>query len=101
MHRFFGIAFATLIGVGLLSIVAEFFMRARLTGHEFTRDKWLFWRLSGEDVAARYGETFPHSRMPVFRRSFFLAPHRMLCSSSRHNPVEIALISASSFISLC
>jgi hypothetical protein len=71
MFGVFGVFFSIVAVVALLSICGEFAMRVRLTKREPTRDKLIWWRRGGDDVAATYEELFPHSRLPLFRRFAF------------------------------
>jgi len=66
----FGIFFSILVVVALLSVFAEVVMRVRLTKRA-SRDKIAWWRRGGDEVAATYGEVFPDSRLPFFRRFVF------------------------------
>lgn len=66
----FGVLFSILAVVALLSIVGEFVMRVRLT-RRAARDKIAWWRRGGDEVAAAYGEVFPDSPLPFFRRFVF------------------------------
>jgi hypothetical protein len=61
MFGVFGVFFSIMAVVALLSICGEFAMS----------DKLLWWRLGGDEVAATYEGLFPHSRLPLFRRSAF------------------------------
>jgi hypothetical protein len=67
----FGVFFSIMVVVALLSILGEIVMRVRLTRREHSRDKLVWWRRGGDDVAATYEELFPHSRLPLFRRFVF------------------------------
>lgn len=67
----FGVVFSIFVLVALLSIFGEFVMRVPLTRRDTSRDRLVWWRLGGDDVAATYEEVFPHSRLPSFRRFVF------------------------------
>jgi hypothetical protein len=67
----FGVFFSILVVVALLSIFGEIVMRVRLTRREASRDKLVWWRRGGDEVAATYEEVFPDSRLPLFRRFVF------------------------------
>ena len=67
----FGIFFSLLVLMALLSISGEVAMRVRLTMREPSRDKLAWWRRGADEVAATYGELFPGSHIPRFRRFTF------------------------------
>jgi hypothetical protein len=67
----FGIFFAALIAMALLSICGEIAMRVRLTRREASGDKLAWWRRGGDEVAATYGQLFPSSYLPLLRRFVF------------------------------
>ncbi len=66
----FEIFFSILVVVALLSIFGEFVMRVRLT-RRASRDKMVWWRRGGDEVASSYAEVFPDSPLPVFRHFVF------------------------------
>ncbi len=66
----FGVFFSILVVVAVLSIVAGFVMRVRLTKRA-SHDKIAWWRRGGDEVAASYAEVFPDSRLPFFTRFVF------------------------------
>jgi len=66
----FGVLFSILVTVAILSVCGEFVMRIRLTKRA-SSDKIAWWRRGGDEVAASYEEIFPHSRLPLFRRTIF------------------------------
>jgi hypothetical protein len=67
----FGIFFSILVIVALASILGEIVMRVRLTRRERSGEKLAWWRRSGDEVAATYGEIFPDSRLLFLRRFIF------------------------------
>lgn len=67
----FGIFFASLIAMALLSICGEIAMRVRLTRREAPGDKLAWWRRGGDEVTAAYGQLFPSSCLPLLRRFVF------------------------------
>jgi hypothetical protein len=67
----FDIFFLMLVVIGLLSIGGEIVMRVRLTRMETSRNKLVWWRRGGDEVAASYEELFPLSPLPFFRRFAF------------------------------
>jgi len=66
-----GIFFSILVIMAVLSICGELVMRVRLTRREPSRDKLLWWRRGGDEVAAMYQELFPRARLPLFRLFLF------------------------------
>jgi hypothetical protein len=66
----FGVFFSILVVVALLSILGEIVMRVRLT-RRASSDKIAWWRRGGDEVSATYGEVFPDSSLPFFRRFIF------------------------------
>ena len=63
--------FSVLVLVAVVSIAGDFVMRVRLTQSDFSKDKWYWWRCSGEDLTKGYEELFPTSRLPLYRRLAF------------------------------
>ena len=68
----FGLLFAILVVAAILSISGEIVMRVRLSRLEVPTERLLWWRRGGDEVASTYQEVFPQSRLPRFRRIFFL-----------------------------
>jgi hypothetical protein len=66
----FGVFFSILVVVALFSILGEIVMRIRLT-RRASSDKIAWWRRGGDEVSATYGEAFPDSSLPFFRRFIF------------------------------
>ncbi len=66
----FGVFFSIVTVIALLSILGEIVMRVRLT-RRASRDKTVWWRRGGDEVAATYEEIFPDSRLPLLRRFAF------------------------------
>ncbi len=67
----FGIVFAAVVVIALLSGVSELVMRIRLTRAELPSEKLLWWRRGGDDVADAYHGLYPSSRIPLFRDIVF------------------------------
>jgi hypothetical protein len=67
----FGIVFAAVVLIALLSGVGEFIMRIRLTRAELPSEKLLWWRRGGDDVADAYRGLYPSSRIPLIREIVF------------------------------
>jgi len=67
----FGLFFAMLVAMGLLSICGEILMRVRLSRLEVPAEKLLWWRRGGDEVADTYQELFPQSHLPRLRRLVF------------------------------
>ena len=72
-RNMFAIFFTILVVMALLSICGEVVMRVRLTGREPSRDKLVWWRRGGDEVADVYQEIYPTSRIPIFRKFVFWA----------------------------
>jgi hypothetical protein len=66
----FGVLFSVLVIIVPMSICGEIIMRVRLTKRA-SCDKIAWWRRGGDEVATTYGELFPESRLPLFRRFVF------------------------------
>ena len=67
----FAVFFSILVGMALVSLGGEVVMRVRLARTDTSRDKLAWWRRGGDEVAAVYGELFPGSRLPLFRKFVF------------------------------
>lgn len=67
----FAVFFSIIVIAALLSILSEIVMRVRITRMEAARDRLTWWRRGGDEVAATYGELFPRSPLPFFRRVVF------------------------------
>jgi hypothetical protein len=67
----FGLFFSLLVLIALSSICIELVMRVRLTKAETSRDKLVWWRRGGDEIAATYQELFPRSKLPLFREFAF------------------------------
>jgi hypothetical protein len=67
----FGIVFAAVVVIALLSGVGELIMRIRLTRAEMPSEKPLWWRRGGDDVADAYRGLYPSSRIPLIREIVF------------------------------
>lgn len=67
----FGIVFAAVIVIALLSGVGELVMRIKLTRAEIPSERLLWWRRGGDDVADAYRGLYPSSRIPLFREIVF------------------------------
>jgi hypothetical protein len=65
----FAVFFSALVLMALLNICGEIFMRVRVAKR--SRDKMAWWRRGGDEIATNYGELFPGSYLPAFRRFFF------------------------------
>jgi hypothetical protein len=63
----FVIFFSVLVLMAIISSCSEIVMRVRLTKREPSRDKLIWWRRGGDEVAAMYQEIFPRTRLPRFR----------------------------------
>jgi len=71
MHNLFGALFVIFVTMAILASCSEIVMRVRLSRREPSRDKLLWWRRGGDEVSMVYQETFPASRLPIFRRIVF------------------------------
>ena len=75
-----GILFSLLVFMALLSIVGEFIMRIRLSQRRAPGKKLAWWRRGGDAVSSAYGELFPNSHIPSYRRfAFWLV---VVCTAS-------------------
>lgn len=67
----------------LISISGEIMMRVRLTKLETPKEKLLWWRRGGDEVADAYQHTFPNAKFPLVRVyvfwGFIVAVFLLLC----------------------
>jgi hypothetical protein len=67
----FTILFIAFAVMAFLSSCSEIVLRVRLSKRESPENRLLWWRRGGDEVAAMYQETFPGTRLPLFRGLVF------------------------------
>jgi hypothetical protein len=70
-EQMFAVFLSLLVLVVIAGAGGEIWMRMRLSKLELPREKLLWWRRGGDDVAETYHSLFPKSRLPLFRQIVF------------------------------